>query len=213
MAKKRKIIFFDFDGVIADSFELAFKINREVLPGIVTKKDFQNIFNGNVNDWAMDRLRPAEEIARMKKFFFTKYIPQIKKVKVFPGIKEIIAKLAEIYNLFVVSSSIKSSIRNFLSKNNILSYFNNIVGSDSLDLNKTERIKKILKKYGAEPKDCLFITDTLGDIKEAASLDIQSIGVAWGFQKKESLRKGKPLAIAQKPENLLVLASDYFKQN
>lgn len=141
------------------------------------------------------------------------YIPQMKRVKTIPGMKKVIAKLGGMYNLFIISSTITSPIRDFLERNNILPYFNDVVDSKFIDTNKTERIRSVLKKYGVRAKDCVFITDTLGDMREAANVGIQSIGVTWGFQKKENLLKGKPFRIAEKPEELLDIVSNCFKQN
>ena len=214
MQKKneRKIIFFDFDGVIADSFSIGFEINKIIDPDIVTENDYRNLFNGNIHDWAKGSSLEEKEIKRINEEFFTRYIPQMKKVKVIPDMKKMIVKLGKIYTLFIISSTITSPIRDFLERNDILSYFNDIVGSKFIDTNKTERIKAVFKKYSVGAEDCVFITDTLGDMREAASVGVRSIGVAWGFQKKENLIKGNPLRIAEKPEELFDIVSDYFKQ-
>lgn len=206
----KKIIFFDFDGVIADSFDIALEINKQIDSKIKTEDDFRNLFNGNINDWKKDSSYKEEEIKRIDDDFFARYIPQMKKVKMFLGMKEVILKLAEEYTLLIVSSTIVSPIRDFLKRNSILSCFDNIVGNNFADVNKTERIKMVFKEYGAEPEDCVFITDTLGDIREAAGLGVQSIGVAWGFQEKENLRKSNPFRVVVKPEDLYNAVSSYF---
>jgi len=212
MEQKKKIIFFDFDGVIADSFDVAFEINKIIDHKIIVKKDFQDLFDGNINDWTKDTSYGEEEIKKINDDFFAKYIPQMKKVKIFPGMKEVIAELAKTYILLIISSTIISPIRDFLNRNNIFSYFDNIVGSNFVDANKAERIKMVLEKYGVDIKDCVFITDTLGDMREAASLGIQSIGVTWGFQEKENLLKGNPFHIAEKAEDLNSIISECFKK-
>ncbi len=211
MEKKRKIVFFDFDGVIADSFSIAFEINKIIDPNIVSENDYRKLFDRNIAEWAVNS-NPKEELDKISREFFKKYIPQMKNVKIFPAMKKVIAKLGKIYTLFIISSTITSPIRDFLERNNILSYFNDILGSKFIDTNKTERIKTVFKNYGVGAKDCVFITDTLGDIREAASVGVQSIGVTWGFQKKENLIKGNPLRIAEKPEELFDIVSNYFKQ-
>ncbi len=210
--KRKKIIFFDFDGVIADSFSIGFEINKIIDFNIVTESDYRNLFNGNIHDWAKGSSLEEKEIKRINEEFFARYIPQMEKVRVIPGMKEAIAKLGEIYTLFIISSTITSHIRDFLERNNILSYFNDIVGSKFIDANKTERIKAVFKKYSVGAEDCVFITDTLGDMREAARVGVQSIGVAWGFQKKENLLKGKPFFLVEKPEELFDIVSNYFKQ-
>ncbi len=211
MEKKRKIVFFDFDGVIADSFSIAFEINKIIDPNIVSENDYRKLFNGNIAEWAVNSI-PREEMDKISRDFFEKYIPQMKNVKIFPAMKKVIAKLGKIYTLFIISSTITSPIRDFLERNNILSYFNDILGSKFIDTNKTERIKTVFKNYGVGAEDCVFITDTLGDMREAASVGVQSIGVTWGFQKKENLTKGTPFSFAEKPEELLDIVPKYFEK-
>ena len=48
-----------------------------------------------------------------------------------------------------------------------------------------------------------FITDTLGDIKEANKVGIESIGITWGYQDKAKLQKGNPKKIVDTPTELL----------
>ncbi len=211
MEKKRKIVFFDFDGVIADSFSIAFEINKIIDPNIVSENDYRKLFDRNIAEWAVNSI-PKEELDKISREFFKKYIPQMKNVKIFPAMKKVIAKLGKIYTLFIISSTITSPIRDFLERNNILSYFNDILGSKFIDTNKTERIKTVFKNYGVGAEDCVFITDTLGDMREAASVGVQSIGVTWGFQKKENLTKGTPFSFAEKPEELLDIVPKYFEK-
>jgi len=210
---KKKIILFDFDGVIADSFSIGFEVNKVIDPKIVTENDFRRLFDGDINDWSKGSSYTEEEIKKINDDFFARYIPQMKKAKMIPGMKEVIVELSKNHTLLIISSTIISPIRDFLKRNKILAYFDNIVGSNFVDANKTERIKMIFKKYGVEPKDCVFITDTLGDMKEAASVGVSSIGVAWGFQEKENLLKGKPFRIVDKPEDLCITITSYFKQS
>ncbi len=210
----KKIILFDFDGVIADSYSINFEINKIIDPKSITKEDFQNLFNGNINDDGLKSLSYSqEEIKKINEDFFAKYTPQMEKVRIFPGMKEVVEELAKNYTLLIISSTIINPIRDFLKRNKILSYFDDIVGNNFADANKTERIKMVLKRYGVEAKDCIFITDTLGDMREAAIYGIPSVGVAWGFQTKENLAKGNPYQIAEKPEDLCAIVDNYFSQN
>ena len=49
------------------------------------------------------------------------------------------------------------------------------------------------------------MTDTLGDILTANKIGINTIAVDFGFHKKERLKKGNPLKIISKFEDLLGL--------
>ena len=64
-------------------------------------------------------------------------------------------------------------------------------------------MKIIFSKYGIGAKDCLFITDTLGDLKEAAEVNIKTVAVTWGFHSLKTLEKGNPWVIVNTSQELL----------
>ena len=68
----------------------------------------------------------------------------------------------------------------------------------------------VLEKYGIQPNDCVFITDTLGDMREAKAAGVGAIGVSWGFHSRETLSKDEPLRIVESPQDMPRAISDYF---
>ena len=206
---KNKIILFDFDGVIVDSFDIAFEVQKIVHPGL-TKDDYRGFFNGNVNDWTDGFSLERDEAEKINQEFWRLYIPRMNQVKVVAGIKDIIVELDKIYNLIIVSSCMTSSIRELMKRYDMVSHFDEIMGND-VHTSKIEKIRMVFEKHNVEPDNCVFVTDTLGDIKEATFTEVKSIGVAWGFQDKENLLKGDPFRIAEKPEELISIISEYFR--
>lgn len=205
----RQIILFDFDGVIVDSFEGAYEVNRSFEPSL-TREEMKRRFEGNINEsWAEANGRPLTD--EDEKYFFDRYVPALMKSPIFRGILECIKNLAENYILMVVSSSISSPIRKYLENRNAAQYFTEIMGND-IHRSKVEKIKMIFEKYGVGPGDCIFITDTLGDLREAEKAGVESIAVAWGFHDKETLSRGNPIALANKPEELIEKVSQFFGQ-
>ncbi len=77
---------------------------------------------------------------------------------------------------------------------------------------KVEKIKMVFEKYSIGPKDCIFITDTLGDMREAEKTGIDAIGVTWGFHKIETLEQGEPFRLVETPPALATAIADYFAQ-
>lgn len=55
-----KAIIFDFDGVIHDTFDLAYKINVEISEKKLSKDNYRDFFNGNI----FERTEIDEENAR-----------------------------------------------------------------------------------------------------------------------------------------------------
>jgi phosphoglycolate phosphatase-like HAD superfamily hydrolase len=77
---------------------------------------------------------------------------------------------------------------------------------------KVEKIKMVFQKYGICNNDCVFITDTLGDMREATKMNVGSIGVTWGFNKPNVLKLGNPFCITERPSDLPLAIFEYFNK-
>ncbi|KKR07431.1 MAG: phosphoglycolate phosphatase, phosphoglycolate phosphatase [Parcubacteria group bacterium GW2011_GWC1_39_29] len=205
---KNNYILFDFDGVIADSFQPAFEVNKMMCPHL-TEDQYRRRFEGNINDWEKVDEKHTDQCRHDIKFF-DEYIPKMKnQVTVVPEMAKVIGDLAKLYNLIIVSSTITSPIQDFMEKYNLPAYFTEIMGND-VHRSKVEKIKMIFTKYSVTPKECVFITDTLGDIREATQTQVGAIGVSWGFHAHKTLVSGNPFRIVDKPEDLEIAVADYF---
>lgn len=59
------------------------------------------------------------------------------------------------------------------------------------------------KDFDFKKDECIFITDTLGDILEANEVGIGTIAVDFGYHERKRLEKGNPLKIISKFEELI----------
>jgi phosphoglycolate phosphatase-like HAD superfamily hydrolase len=111
------------------------------------------------------------------------------------GIAEAIEDLARDFNMVINSSSSTPIIVDYLTKNNLLSFFSKIYGNEISS--KEEKFEMILQDYDLLAQDCVLITDTLGDVLEAQTLAIPSIVILWGYQFREhfDLVKGQVVFI------------------
>jgi phosphoglycolate phosphatase len=206
----KKFILFDFDGVIVDSFRPAYEVVK-MMCSHTTEEDYKKRFEGNVNDWEapIDIHTPE---CRTDLEFFTEYVPRIRKeVIIMPGIKEIILELEKQYTLIIISSTITSPIKELLGDFGLTEHFDWVMGND-VHKSKVEKMKMVFEKYGITSKDCVFITDTLGDMREAEKVDVGVIGVTWGFHSLETLNKGKYYSLVNKPDELPEAVSKHFNQ-
>lgn len=171
----KKFILFDFDGVIADSFQPAFEIQKMICPNL-TEDIYQKRFEGNINDWEKPINVHTEE-CRHDIDFFTEYIPRMKKeVQIIPEMKDVIIELEKNYIMIVISSTITSPIQEFLEEHDLSDHFTQIMGND-VHKSKVEKMKMVFEKYKVKANDCIFITDTLGDMREAEKMSVETIGV------------------------------------
>ncbi len=197
---KTKFILFDFDGVIADSFDIAFETAQVRCPAI-SEDAYRKRFEGNIHEIKHEETFHTDKCNHDLEWFSI-YVPKMmESCTLFPGIKEIIYELENDYMMIIISSTITSPIEEFIARHELQNHFDWVMGSD-VHKSKVEKIKMVFDKYNIEAKDCIFITDTSGDMKEAADMGVPSIGVTWGFCKVATLEKGAPLKLVHTPQEL-----------
>lgn len=122
--------------------------------------------------------------------------------------KEAILESSKNHMLFIVSSGGTKNITDYLRNNNVADSFKEIIGMDTYR-SKVDKFKFIFSKYQVTAQDCVFITDTLGDILEANTLHIKTIAVDFGYHTKETLSKGDPLKIVSTVSELFQTLREY----
>lgn len=192
-----KIILFDFDGVIVDTFSFCHRISNMKSP--VTEEEYRARFEGNIND-AIKQREPRPTTTPFN--FFEKYTPELLLCQPNPELTQVIQTLAREYTLIIISSTISQSIAEFLDLHHLRGYFKEILGND-VEKSKIKKIQDILQRHNIPPSETVFVTDTLGDIREAEACDVRSIAVSWGFHSIETLEKGNPYKIITRPDQLL----------
>lgn len=193
-----KTIFFDFDGVIADSFDAAFAVSKLIHP-LITEEIYRKRFEGNINESVTEE--EVKTVHNPEIDFFTELEPRLARCSVFPGMKEVIEKVSKDNKCIIVSSTRTDLIQTFLRANGLLDCFAEVLGND-VHKSKIAKIQMAFEKYNLAAGDCIFVTDTLGDIKEAHHVGVPTIAVSWGYQFKETLEQGKPSAIVETPGEL-----------
>jgi HAD superfamily hydrolase (TIGR01549 family) len=116
--------------------------------------------------------------------------------------KNTLVNLAKNFKLGVISSCHEYGIKDYLKNNGIDDLFSFIYGFETHKL-KTFKFKKIIEDFDFKKEECIFITDTLGDILEANEVGISTIAVDFGYHERERLEKGNPLKIISKFEELI----------
>lgn len=208
---KKKFILLDFDGVVADSFLPSYKVYKTIHPH-ASEQDYRKLFEGNVNhyDQTQDIHTPS---CRPDADWAKEYTPVMEQeVRPFHGMKHVLHMLSKKYTIIIISSTITAPIKEFLVKYSLNHYIHDVLGND-VHTSKVVKINMVFKDYSVTGKDCLFITDTLGDMREANKSGVSAIGVTWGYNKVEMLNRGTYYRLVNKPQEILIAVSDYFKKS
>ncbi|MBI2109212.1 MAG: HAD family hydrolase [Parcubacteria group bacterium] len=193
----KKLIIFDFDGVLEDTFDWNFEVARKRYKNL-DKEDYRTWFDGNIYEHptvkAAGPMNVIEYFEEYKKGFENRIIKQ--------EFKDVLFALRPKYHLVIISSIDDDIINPYLKRSKIDNIFEEVWGIRR-KTSKVEKFKDFLELYHVSKEECLFITDTLGDIKEANKVGIESVGVTWGYQSRERLERGNPAQIVDTPQELL----------
>lgn len=199
-----KYLIFDFDGVLADSFQAISEYENlksrhytlEQMQAIMIAGDESNKFF----DPDKDQLKIAFRKGMLVEFAqHMKY----KEIPLFLDFLDLIHKL-ENTKLAIVSSNSSELIKHLLGK--VEHDFEYILGVEE-DYLKSDKIKFICDKWGVTIDDIIYFTDTQRDVYQLENhMDKSKIyGCSWGWHGYERLAKVLP------KENILVEFDDIKK--
>ena len=187
--RDKKLLIFDFDGVLEDTFEWNFEVASKRYKNL-DKEDYRAWFDGNIYEQPTVKAAGPMNIIE----YFEEYKKGFENRIIKTELKDLLFSLKTRYNLVIISSIDDDIINSYLGKNSINNIFEEVWGIRK-KTSKVEKFKDFLNLYNLPSEECLFITDTLGDIREANKIPLDSIAVTWGYQRREILSKGKPIKI------------------
>ncbi len=206
--RPKKLIIFDFDGVLADSFSALYDLNREAMARIgipFTEQDYRDLFMGNVHSGFRYFIKDDSRYFDFLEFKKENFENYYSKATLYPGAEKFIKFLHSKFILAISSSSNEKYIKNLLRKKGLLEKFNWIFGNGKTS--KRDSIGRIIKLSGLGAEFGFMISDTVGDILVAKDMGLKTIGVVWGFHSKEILKKSSPDFLAESFDSLAALLS------
>lgn len=203
----KKVIIFDFDGTLADTFDaLVVVTNRLALEfgyPPTTPEELPKIRNLSSREIIKQSGVPIFRIP-----FFLKKIREylhkdILNLNPIPGIKEALLQLKhEGYCLGILTSNSEENVNLFLKKHGIEDLFSFIYSETSL-FSKDKSIRKLMKKNHLTSEEVIYVGDETRDIEASKKINIKVIAVSWGFNSREILTKHNPDSLIHQPSELI----------
>lgn len=182
-----KDVIFDFDGVIADTRDMLFDIFQTYAHG-VTDEDFDAHFDGNV--YETPRITFTRDAAtRMHEDYCERLHVDLLHDAIDP-----IRRLQKDYRMFIISSGDERGINRVLEAAGIAETFVSVQGHNT-DKSKVVKFKRVRDHYGVDLAKAVFVTDTLGDLREAQNVGVRAIAETFGFHDRARLQIGEPHVI------------------
>jgi phosphoglycolate phosphatase-like HAD superfamily hydrolase len=146
---------FDFDGVINDSLDLVYSFNKIIDPDL-TLDQYKKRFEGNL--YSSTDVTP-EKILQ----YFQLKGDATEKALLKQHIKEILVELSKNAPLFIITSDRTPAVQKYFQNHGIAQIITQIYG---VEIHHSKEIKfgMLFKDHNLNKEDCIFVTDTLGDI-------------------------------------------------
>ena len=195
---KPELIIFDFDGTIADTTAIILETYRRTIAelkaehrsdkacratiGIPLRDGFRKLYP-KFNDVELDKC-----VATYRRIYSS--LKDEMRPRLYPGVIETLDELKR-HNVMmaIASSRSKESLLEYCAKQEILNYFDEILGADDVCHAKPapEAVLKIMKKMNARAENTIVIGDMPVDIAMGRSASCMTVGVEYGNSTPDAL--------------------------
>ena len=195
-----KVVLFDFDGVIGDTIEASLKcVNKLADREGYERINLEDIRNRNLKEVLKEDFRFSYFKIRYLRKDFRKCVGEI---KVFSGMKDVISTLERDYEVHIVTSNSRDAVSSVLDRNGL--GVDSLISGVSL-FGKHVVFKKLLREWKLRKSEIVYIGDEIRDVEACKRAGIKMIGVGWGYNSKESLKKAGASLIVNKPAEILMV--------
>ncbi|MDJ0659994.1 MAG: HAD-IA family hydrolase [Crocosphaera sp.] len=211
-----KVIVFDFDGTLADTYdafvEIANSLSAEFGYKPVNEEEQEKLKHLSARD-----LIKQSEISPLKIPFVLKRVKselthKIAELKPIANIPYCLEQLkSKGYNLGIITSNAEDNVLRFLENHELEQFFDFIYAGTTL-FGKHKIIKKILQEKKLLPHEMMYIGDETRDINSAKKSHVKCVGVTWGFNSGEALAKQEPDFLINQPYELVTILDNYQQQ-
>ena len=200
------VLLFDFDGTIADTFELAISIGRRISDTfrlrIATDEEIVRFRNMPFRE-AVRALRiPFRKIPALLMRIRHEIHENIEEIRPFYGMSDVLRELRSRCDLLgIVTSNSEENVARFL-KQHELDFFDFGAYSSAM-FGKASKLRGLIHKQRLQKENILYVGDTVGDIESCRKAGVSVAAVTWGYNSREVLASGKPDFLVSSPGDLL----------
>jgi phosphoglycolate phosphatase len=208
-----KLLIFDFDGTIADTFDAGVTILNKLAGEFgfhaLQPKDLERVRDMRTLQLMKFLDIPTRKMSRIARRGSEELHACIHSIQPLPGMPEALRELQALgYSLGIITSNTELNVQIFL-KNHDLELFDFVRCSSKL-LGKARMIRSVIRRQHVRAADIVFVGDETRDIDAAKKAGIRIAAVTWGYNSQRSLEAMRPDYVFNNPSELVALLADRF---
>lgn len=212
MTQRKRILIFDFDGVLADTLDDMLRYAGQVCaelghPRNPTQADLEALDRMEFVEFGRQLQLPENQVHDFAQRNFELFARQLQPPKIFDGMQETLAQLSATSRIGIVTGNATRVVRGFLQHHGLAGYVDAMLTSDDVG-SRVEKIRRVARDLGAPRSEIYVIGDAVSDIRAARQASTMSVAVTWGHQSREKLEGEAPDHVVHSPGELLQLFSD-----
>ncbi len=203
------LINFDFDGVIADTFDQLLAIciaaQASIAEGRVPiKRDLQTLENLTFEGLADCLEIPPKAVPEFLQTVFGLQQTEQGTVHFFPKMAALLKNLSQSSDIAIITSSSADLVHGYLMEHGVSESVSSICGGET-GRSKKDSILANIEQFSVSPKQTCMVGDAISDIRQGKAAGVMTIAVSWGFHDRELLLRENPDYLTDSPEELLEL--------
>lgn len=196
-----RLLVFDFDGTIADSYTLIICALENYLGRELDGDSLRNLSTRQVVDTLGLRTIELPKVT----LFVRRYLKsQAAKIEPAQGVLDAIRTLHEKNPedlVVLLSSNSTENISSFLKRHDSELLFSKVFTGNTI-FGKAGKLKRVMRSFQREPKDTIYVGDETRDIVAANQVGAKSVAVCWGYNSKSTLIEFNPDFLVNDPTEL-----------
>lgn len=207
---KYKLVIFDFDGTLADSYPWFLshfdEISRRYKLPHLEKEELEKLRTFDIREILIHYRIPFWKLVTIGNYLKKMMSSQIQQVQMVNGMQSVLLALGrQGVKLAVVTSNADQNVRAVLG-DPCLTFFQTIESGVSM-FGKKSRFQTILKQTGIPASQALSIGDEVRDLKSSHAARLPFGAVNWGYTDMTLLQQHHPEEIFLHPEQILEAVS------
>jgi len=200
-----KLIIFDFDGTLADSFPYFLRTMNALATTynfpVIQPQDVDQLRGLDARQMIKRARLPAWKIPLIVSSFIRRMGQDIDQIHLFDGVPQLLSQLAgQGVKLAIVSSNSEENIRRVLGPANasLISHY----GCGSSLFSKQRKFKRAMEKMGASRQETLCVGDEVRDIEAAQEATVAFGAVTWGYTCPDALAAYPGISLFHTPADI-----------